>query len=141
MAQKVQIKVVVIKATGDMNIEEVLVEKGQYEEIQELVGGHFEMKTIYSNKNVDYAIYMNENGKYLNLPLNKNFQNFLPGFPFDVVGNVVIGAFNNKSGNDINFNILIKNLQKKANKWCTERYGTKDEQEKRWEAIFAELNK
>ena len=97
-----------IKAKGKFEIVEITLTS--YKDIQKWVGGYFEYCQIGEKNNTNYGVYMNEDGRRLNLPPNQNVKRLIPNFHSTLFGDVLIFANNDQTGEKVDIDLTKEEL-------------------------------
>ena len=90
--QEIKVKVWLLKSSQPLKFLVMKIAKDKPEPLQKMVGGYFEMKVVAKGNGTTYYVAMNETGKIDNLPVNENFAEYIPAFPYSVYGDVVFMA-------------------------------------------------
>ena len=97
-----------IKAKGKFEITEVTLTN--YKDIQKHVKGYFEYYQIGKKEDINYAVYMGEDGRRLNFPPNQNVKQLIPNFHATIFGDVLICAVD-QTGHKVDINVTKKELK------------------------------
>ena len=96
-----------IKAKGKFEITEVTLTN--YKDIQKHVKGYFEYYQIGKKEEINYAVYMCEGGRRLNLPPNQNVKQLIPNFHSTIYGDILICAVD-QAGHKVDINVTKEEL-------------------------------
>ena len=96
-----------IKAKGGFEIVEI--ELTSYKDIQKHVKGYFEYYQIGKKEEINYAVYMCENGRRLNFPPNQNVKHLIPNFHATIFGDILICAVD-QAGHKVDINVTKEEL-------------------------------
>ena len=110
-----------------------------FKDIQRLVDGDFESYTILVHNGIRYGICVNENGRNLKLPVNRQVGKFIPDFG-TIFGDAVIVAARESDGKKTDMGDLRFNQMKtKAAVFIKQQRNNQEEMFKEMERMGAKI--